>query len=310
MLSSYTLRISVLENCQLRCNYCDPPQKFSNQKLSLSSYQKLACALQTIPIEKIRFTGGEPLLRKELPSIVEIFSEYFPGSKRALTTNGLLFTKRAQSLWQAGLRHITFHLDSLNESRYANLMGKGSVASVLNAIEKAQAIGFETKLNMVVQQSNNDDELLDFLLMAKKYKLEVRFIELMNTGSAQDFVKENFLSGKKIIEKIKSYGEVIAMPRKHASDPAQQFYFSALNVNFGLIASDTQPFCENCNRLRLSASGKLYGCLYDSVGVDLLKEDEKKLEACIKQSVENKESFHPSLNKHRRRLFSMSQTGG
>lgn len=311
MLSfSYSLRLSVLEHCQLRCNYCLPPKPSHNNWLSLEAYQKLARVLRRIPIEKIRFTGGEPLLRKELPEIISIFSDNFPSTKLAMTTNGLLFETQAQALWRAGLRHLTFHLDTLKDERYQKLMGRGKVAQVLSALERARDLGFQLKLNMVVQKEKNDDELWDFLTVFKKYAIQVRFIEMMNTGSAVSFVENNFLSGQKIIEKIKEYSEVISVGRMCPSDPAEQFYVSQLDAKFGLIASDTQPFCGECNRLRMSATGKLFTCLYDSYGADLSSGSEEELYERLIKKIALKESFHPGLEKPHRRLFSMSETGG
>lgn len=311
MLSfAYSLRISVLEHCQLRCNYCLPPKPSHNNWLSLEGYQQLARVLMRIPIDKIRFTGGEPLLRRELPEIISIFSHYFPTTKLAMTTNGLLFKKQAQALWQAGLRHVTFHLDTLKEERYQHLMGPGKVAQVLSALETAKELGLQVKLNMVVQKSKNDDELWDFLTVFKKYAVQVRFIEMMNTGSAVSFVENNFLSGQKIIEKIEEHSEVRNIGRICPSDPAEQFYVSQLDSRFGLIASDTQPFCSECNRLRMSASGKLFTCLYDSQGADLSIGSEEELYERLRKKIALKESFHPGLKKPRRRLFSMSETGG
>lgn len=310
--AQYSLRVSVLELCQLRCGYCLPDNHQKKQSwLSIAQYHKLAKIFSRLVIDKIRFTGGEPLLRKELPEIISAFREHVPSAKLALTTNGLAFKKRALALKEAGLRHITFHLDSLKEERYRALMGPGSVAQVLASVEQAQGLDMKVKLNMVVQKSRNDDELIDFLKFSKFHGVEVRFIEMMNTGSAADFVKKHFLSGKKILADLKEQAGQMELARAHLSDPAERFYASKLGVGFGLIASDTRPFCSDCNRLRLSADGRLLTCLYDPAGLDLgVDGDQEEIFERLMNKIAAKESFHPAQKKPLRRLFSMSQTGG
>jgi len=314
-VKAHTLRVSVLENCQLRCGYClpDAHPNFLAKKhwLNLKNYQKIARVLQNISVGKIRFTGGEPLLRTDLASIVAIFCEAFPAVPLALTTNGLRLDKACgQDLKKAGLASITFHLDTLREQRYEKIMGKGQVISVLSALKLAQDLGFHTKINTVVQKDLNDDELSDFLLFSQKTGVEVRFIEIMNTGSATIFARENFISGQNILDLLARNYSIKARSRTHDSDPAERFFVDELGISFGLIASDTRPFCNNCTRLRLSADGRLHTCLYDSDGTQLMFDgDEETMLACIKNKIARKVSLHPLLHMPRR-IFSMSQTGG
>ncbi len=312
MLPSYSLRISVLELCQLRCSYCLPDNSDRKKSwLSVAHYRKLAKVFSRLDLDKIRFTGGEPLLRKELPEIIAAFREFLPNTTLALTTNGLNFSERAHALHQAGLRNITFHLDTLKEARYPSLMGRGSVAQVVFAIEQAKNLGLAVKLNMVVQKSRNDDEVMDFLLFSKSIEVEVRFIEMMNTGSATDFVKKYFFSGGEILAHIEKQAGLLAVARNNASDPAERFYAIKSGVIFGLIASDTRSFCAHCNRLRLSAEGKLLTCLYDPAGADLAVDaEEAEIFERLMAKITAKESFHPNEKKALRRLFSMAQTGG
>lgn len=312
---SYTLRVSVLEHCQLRCNYCLPPTfsaSFNKTNwLSLDQYEKIATALSKLPIRKIRFTGGEPLFRPELSSIIKIFSQIFFDAELALTTNGLRFLDEKDALLRSGLKQITFHLDTLKNERYARLMGRGSVEAVLNAVEHAQDLGLQTKINVVVQRHLNDDELWDFLLLSQKLSVPVRFIELMNTGSARDFVSQAFISGQEILEKISRFTTVNERGRKELSTPAEEFFAKDLDLTFGLIASDTRPFCAHCNRLRLSADGRLRTCLYEPLGQMLPFKTASfdDLLAAIDDIVARKTSFHPMLKKNQR-AFSMSQIGG
>jgi cyclic pyranopterin phosphate synthase len=307
----FTLRVSVLEQCQLNCGYCLPEAfqeaQLKSQRLKLICYKLFSEALKDFSMQKIRFTGGEPLLRKDLPDIVALFHEALPITPLALTTNGLLFTQQALALKKAGLRSVTFHLDSLKPERFARLMGRGEPSQVIDAIELAQELGFLVKVNCVVQKDLNHDELGDFLRFAKKYSLILRFIELMNTGSAASFVKRHFFSGKAILAEIAQSFHFEARPRDSKSDPSELFFCPELNLNFGLIASDTRPFCSACNRLRLSANGKLFGCLYENHGrpIDFYGD----IRGTILEALENKKSFHPELSSSRR-IFSMAQTGG
>jgi cyclic pyranopterin phosphate synthase len=314
-MKAYTLRISVLENCQLRCGYClpDARPKFLDKKhwLSLADYQKIARVLQDFSLAKIRFTGGEPLLRPDLPQIVSIFSQTLPKIPLALTTNGLRFNKNcAQNLKYAGLSTITFHLDTLVPDRYEKIMGKGQVITVLDALKRAQDLGFKTKINTVVQKDLNSSELREFLLLSKKLGVEVRFIEIMNTGSAAGFVAHNFISGSDILSLLAQDFNLRPLARIHESDPAEGFFVEELGLRFGLIASDTRPFCQNCTRLRLSADGRLHTCLYDNDAEQLnFENDEESIKASIKAKIARKTSLHP-LVQLPRRIFSMSQTGG
>lgn len=317
-IDGYSLRVSVLENCQLRCNYCLPSGFKINRRqknlLSIDAYKKIASAMSNLPIKKIRFTGGEPLIRKDLDEIIKVFRLYLQQSHFALTTNGLLYDSKSQQLKSAGLDSVTFHIDSLKRERYSQLMGGGTPEKVLSAIACAKKLGHAVKINCVVQQGKNDDELIDFLKLSKEISVTVRFIELMNTGSAQNYVAQTFISGRDILEKIAVHTPVESLPREEKSSPAERFYARDWNVEFGLIASDTRPFCNNCNRIRLSATGQLRTCLYEPLGVSLI--DEADINWCEQQIIERiekkialKKSHHPAL-KQERHLFSMSQIGG
>lgn len=308
-----TLRVSVIDNCQLRCSYCLPfgPKNVvpKNHWLKISDYEKLARAFLSLDFQKIRFTGGEPLIRPDLPLIIKVFSDALPKVPLNLTTNSLRFSAVAHELKNAGLCGITFHLDTLKSDRYLRLMGPGSVSVVLQNIALAKTLGFKAKINMVVQKGHNDDELADFLRLSRDLNVEVRFIELMNTGSAKDYVKEAFMSGQEILGVIGKSFHVKALDRASPSDPASRFLAS--DISFGLIASDTMPFCDNCNRLRLSVSGEFRTCLYQPFGkkIDIVGLEEEKIAEELEKIVAKKTSFHPLLRKDRSD-FSMSQLGG
>jgi cyclic pyranopterin phosphate synthase len=279
--------------------------------LTVSHYEAAACALRHIAVDKIRFTGGEPTLRKDLPAIVRAFSKKI-SVPLGITTNGLGFFAMKDALVDAGLSAITFHLDTLKENRYRALMGRGSVQKVKTAIALAKRMDLLVKINVVVQKALNDDELVDFLYFSRAHDVEVRFIEQMNTGFARAHVARTFMSGKEILAAIASSTPIKERQRKDPSAPAEQFYAEELALVFGLIASDTRPFCQACNRLRINADGTIRTCLYEPVGIDVgfgkpLGEDE--LRKNILAAIAMKRSFHPASNLARRD-FAMAQIGG
>jgi len=304
-----TLRVSVLDRCQHRCAYCLPgsvsPFLAPSHWLSVDDYRRIARAFVARGVDKVRFTGGEPLLRRELPEIVAAFRDGIPGSDLAVTTNGLLLTDRLDALVVAGLRRATIHVDSLRPDRYRALMGPGDVGAVLAGALAARRRLAEVKLNVVVQRDRNDDEVGDFLAWSRANAIEVRFIELMST-STNAYTKRAFVSGREIVARATA----TPLPRARPSDPAAR-YESADGVVFGVIASDTEPFCGDCVRMRLTADGRLRGCLYQSSGAslrDALGSDDA-LAAEIARGVAAKRSHHPGTGSAREE-FSMAETGG
>lgn len=311
-----TLRVSVLDRCQYACPYCRPgaidPFFGREELLCGSAYARLAPAFVRAGVTKVRFTGGEPLLRPDLASIVAAFRAASPTLDLALTTNGQLLPRRLGALVDAGLDRATVHVDSLRPDRYRALMSDADVGAVLDGALTAASALREVKINTVVQRGKNDDELLDFLALSACHGVEVRFIELMNTGSAVDYTREVFVSGREIVESIRRARGATAVPRRHAADPAA-LYRTDDGLVFGVIASDTESFCASCNRLRLTADGDLRGCLYQDRGVDLRRAaasgDASAIDDAIRAATLSKRSFHPSVAP-RRLLFSMARTGG
>lgn len=317
-LSSYSLRLSLLEQCQLQCAYCMPghgmPASAHRHWLRAEEHARLAPLFGERGVSKVRFTGGEPLLRPDVADVVRAWRDALPGVELALTTNGLRLPVHVEALARAGLTRITIHLDTLREDRYPRLMGKGAVVTVLEALHLAKSALAEVKFNVVVGRGQNDDEFVSFLELSARTGVEVRFIELMDTGSARDHVARTFLPGAEVIERLRAAGDVRALPRRRASDPAALFHYAPLDVVFGLIASDTQPFCADCDRLRLSAGGLLRGCLYAPSGVNLgealrANVSDDTLASLLDAAIDGKQSFHPSAGRQRV-PFSMADIGG
>lgn len=314
-LLRYSLRVSVLEQCNLACGYCNPgsvtPPSAREKWLSPSSYLRLARLFRARGVVKVHITGGEPLVRADVVDIVASFKEGMPDADLALTTNALrLNAKMIDDLARAGLRRVTVHLDTLRDDRYRALMGDGSPGAVLEAAAHARAaFGSLVKMNVVVQKDRNDDELADFLAMSSRTGIEVRFIELMNTGSADAYTRAVFIPGRDVVARLGAQ----PVARRHASDPAA-LYRSPDGVVFGVIASDTEPFCSDCDRLRLTADGRLRGCLYQSGGIPLgaalaSGASDETIGALLDAGLDDKRSWHPLVAAHRV-PFSMADVGG
>lgn len=314
----FALRVSVTERCGYHCPYCQPTgaaDGASRQRsLTISDYGVLARALRGQPLRKLRFTGGEPLLRADLPAVIGSFRDALPGVPLALTSNGRLLSRRLEELAEAGLGQLTVHIDSLRPRRYRTLMGGGDVDAIVRAAIEAGARLGEVKINMVVQRGRNDDELGAFLTLSRLTGIQVRFIELMNTGSAAGYAGAAFVSGAEIVDTVRRSAGASPVPRSDPRDPAALFRTDD-GVTFGVIASDTMPFCGACDRLRLSAAGSLRSCLYQPMGTDLrpliVADDQRGLAAAFAAVLASKQSFHPTEGSAKRRLpFSMAQIGG
>ncbi|MBS1151084.1 MAG: molybdenum cofactor biosynthesis protein [Myxococcaceae bacterium] len=309
-----TLRVSLLTQCQYDCAYCRPgaltPAVGKSQWLSAAEYGRLARVFAQEEIGRVRFTGGEPLLRPEVVEVVGAFRAAMPGAELALTTNGQLLAAKLPALVEAGLQRATVHVDSLDPERYRALMGDGELEAVLAGVLEAQRVLQQVKLNVVIQEGKNEDEIPDFLAWSRAHRVEVRFIELMNTGSAVGYTRQVFFSGQQILARA---GAVERLPRRNPSDPAA-LYRTADGVTFGVIASDTEPFCADCNRLRLNCAGLLRGCLYQPGGVPLgpaLREGatDRTLGFMLGSAIRAKQSHHPLAGTERAQ-FSMADAGG
>ncbi len=314
-LSSYSLRVSVLEQCQLDCRYCRPGSLSTatdkSRWLTADEHRRLAPLFLARGVSKVRFTGGEPTLRPDLADIIAAWRICASDDTAlALTTNALRVRPLLPQLMSAGLSQLTVHLDTIEQRRVTALMGEGADVDVaIDAMKAARDIGLVVKWNVVVQRGQNDDELMAMLSLARALGVEVRFIEQMNTGSARGYVAETFISGKDIVEMVRG----VSLPRRQPSDPAS-LYRAADGTVFGVIASDTEPFCAACDRLRLSADGRVRGCLYQPGGLPLgaalrAGTDDTGLATLLDAAMVAKESYHP-LSPRVRTPFSMADVGG
>ena len=267
------LRISVTDRCNMRCRYCMPEAEYvwlpRESILTFEELDRLAGIFAGLGVRKLRLTGGEPLLRHDLPALVRRLARHEPIEDLALTTNGILLARSAPALREAGLRRVTVSLDTLRPERMVVFARSARHAEVLEGIAAARAAGFDSvKLNAVVIRGYNDDELLELLEFARANGVEIRFIEYMDVGGATQWDMGQVVSRAEMLERIaERHGRVTPLP-EHDWAPAERFRLEDGTV-FGVIASTTAPFCRTCDRARLTADGTLLLCLYGERGLDL-----------------------------------------
>ncbi|MDY0195880.1 MAG: GTP 3',8-cyclase MoaA [Sulfurovaceae bacterium] len=257
------LRVSVTERCNFRCQYCMPEKPFSwVPHENLLSFEELFLFIKaTIDegVDKIRLTGGEPLLREDLDKFIAMIHDYKPDIDLAITTNGFLLCDAAHKLKIAGLKRLNISLDSLKPDIAAKIAGKDVLHRVVAGIEKALEIGLDVKLNMVPLKGINDNEILDILEYAREKQIKIRFIEYMENTHANNTIEG--MHGREILTKIKEKYTIHALGREGTS-PSFNYRIEENGYEFGLIDPHKHDFCENCNRIRLTAEGHLIPCLY------------------------------------------------
>jgi cyclic pyranopterin phosphate synthase len=267
------LRISVTDRCNLRCRYCMPEAEYQwlprDSILRFEEIDRLAAIFSGLGVSKVRLTGGEPLLRHDLATLVSLLSRHQALTDLALTTNGVLLERQAEALRAAGLRRVTVSLDTLRPERMQQFARSARHADVVAGIEAARHQGFASvKLNTVVIRGFNDDEVLDLLEFARARGLEARFIEYMDVGGATGWSMDQVVSQREILDLIARHHGTVEPLRRTAWAPAERFALRDGTV-FGVIASTTAPFCRTCDRARLTADGTLLLCLYGEEGLDL-----------------------------------------
>jgi cyclic pyranopterin phosphate synthase len=268
-----SLRVSVTDRCNMRCRYCMPEDDYvwlpRESILTFEEIARLVGVFAGLGVHKIRLTGGEPLLRHDLPTLVEMIARNARIGDLAMTTNGLLLAKHAAALQAAGLQRVTVSLDTLRPERMLAFAKSARHADVLEGIAAARRAGFaKLKLNSVVIRGFNDDELADLIEFARARDAEVRFIEYMDVGGATRWSMDQVVSQREILEVLRRrYGPIEPL-RDDTRAPAERFRLPD-GATFGIIASTTAPFCRTCDRSRLTADGTWLLCLYAGQGVDL-----------------------------------------
>lgn len=273
------LRISVTDRCNLRCPYCMPHENtgacysFLARKdiLTFEEIARVARITQRLGAQKARLTGGEPLLRSQLPALVEMLAAIQGLQDIALTTNGILLPRYADAMKAAGLGRLTVSLDSLDPSIFAHMSGGlADVSDVLSGIEAAQNAGFTSiKINTVVKRGVNESGVLDLVRWCKARGLTIRFIEYMDVGTRNRWKMDDVVPSLDLKERIEEHLPLISLKPRHPGETAARYGFAGGSGEVGFVSSVTQPFCGDCTRLRLSAEGRLYTCLFATEGVDI-----------------------------------------
>ena len=266
------LRVSVTDRCNLRCAYCMPEQDYvwlpRGDVLQFEEIDALIDVFLAEGVDKVRLTGGEPLLRRDMPVLVRQLAKRPQIRDLAMTTNGVLLADSAAALREAGLHRLTVSLDTLRHDRFAALARFDELDRVKSGIAAAVSVFGELKIDSVVIRGVNDDELIDLLEFGRDHNAEVRFIEYMDVGGATQWSMDRVVSKAEILERLgQHYGPAVPL-HEESSAPARRYRLPDGTV-FGIIASTTAPFCADCDRSRLTADGMWYLCLYGAEGIDL-----------------------------------------
>ena len=259
--------------CNLRCQYCMPEEGVEKKRhedlLTFEEIYQVVEACVPLGINKIRITGGEPLVRKGIVGLIEKISQIETIQDLAMTTNGILLKKYAKALKKAGLNRVNISLDSLNEEKYRRITRGGNLKDVLQGIEAAREEGlFPIKINVVLMGDLNTDEIEDFAMWTMKEPIEIRFIELMPIGQAASWAKNNFVSNDFVKTELK---ELIPLEPEDPSSPARYYKLPGAKGKIGLINPISSHFCMYCNRIRMTADGKLKPCLHSNQEIDIKK---------------------------------------
>jgi GTP 3',8-cyclase len=267
------LRVSLTDRCNFRCFYClphgEPPIAPKEKMLSYEEIEYVCDIFVSLGIEKIRLTGGEPMLRRDIETIIRKLTRLKTAGLQdlALTTNGYYLPERAQSLKDAGLDRVTISLDSLKRDVFKRMTGVDVLDKVLAGIAAAKSANLEPiKINAVIVRGHNEDEVADFAAFAREYDVKMRFIEFMPLDSGHDWAREDVVSGKEIRERISERFPLVRVEVARGSDTSSRYRFAdGAPGEIGIIAPVTEPFCGACSRIRLTADGQIRTCLFSTV---------------------------------------------
>ena len=295
------LRISVTDRCNLRCLYCAPvrPQQIPKDNLlTLEEIERLVCIGIGLGIRKVRLTGGEPLVRKGVPGLIQRLCGMESLEDVSLTTNGTLIHRYADQLLEAGLSRLNISLDTLDRRKYKEPTGVDLFSQVWDGLHMALGLGFDPiKINMVVMKGFNDNEIEQMAALSTKHPVHVRFIEYMPIGTDPSVSHHYFVPVSEIENRLRQMGRLVPVARREIDGPASRYRFEGAPGEVGLISAMSAHFCGSCNRLRLTADGKLRPCLLADSHVDLFeavrgKATDEVLVDTFKEAVRLKEKRH------------------
>lgn len=277
------LRISITDRCNLRCKYCMPPQGIEAKKkdrlLNYEQIVKIVSAGVETGIRKVRITGGEPLVRSEIINLIQMLSKISDLEEISMTTNGVLLAEYAKSLKEAGLDRVNISLDTLDRVKYREITNKDNFDKVIRGLKEVLKLGFDpVKINTVVMKGVNDNELMDFVDLSYNQPLHVRFIEFMPLGASKEQYQARYISLQDLKEKIRSKVDLTPVTLE-GNGPANYFSIPKGKGTLGFINPISHKFCSDCNRLRLTADGKLIPCLDANVEVDLNDHEDKEFKS-------------------------------
>jgi cyclic pyranopterin phosphate synthase len=268
------LRISVTDRCNFRCTYCMPFDEYAwiekQEILTFEEIARLAKLFVSLGADKIRLTGGEPLVRRDLDKLIAKLSSLEGLNDLCLTTNGSLLCEQAEALARAGLKRINVSIDTLDPEKFRRITRRGDLARVLDGLSAARRAGLSPiKINAVIERGVNDDDIIPLVEFAREHEFGVRFIEYMDVGNSNNWISDRIVSKREIIERVNARFPLEEVGRDQASAPSMDYRFKDGGGDVGVIASVTEPFCSSCTRARLTADGKLVTCLFSDSGHDL-----------------------------------------
>ena len=325
------LRISVTDRCNFRCDYCMPKEIFGDdytflpkdELLTFEELTRISKIYAQLGVKKIRITGGEPLLRRNLYKLVEQLNLIDGIEDIGLTTNGLLLKKHGKNLYQAGLRRINVSLDAIEDNVFQEINNRNIKAStILEQIDYAISIGFEVKVNVVIQKGVNDNQIIPMIDYFKNKNIEVRFIEFMDVGNDNGWNFNKVVTKEEMLNMIEQHFEISPVAPKYYGEVAKYFRHKDNDAQFGLITSVSESFCSTCTRARLSSDGKFYGCLFaSSEGFDVkalirngatdddLKAQFKRLWSIRNNQYSDKRTMQ-TIENNRKKKINMNYIGG
>lgn len=296
------LRVSVTDRCNLRCRYCMPEEGVENIGhsgiLSLEQIDRVVRVAAKLGVRKVRLTGGEPLVRKNIEQLIGSISQNIEIEDIGLTTNGILFSAMAKELRKAGLKRVNFSLDSLKPERFHYMTRCGELSAVMAAIQQALSLEMTpVKINVVIIHGFNDDEILDFARLAAENPLHVRFIELMPIGDLPFFQAERLMGVDAVKNVITERYELLKGPTVRGSGPAKSYNIRSGKGSIGFISPMSHHFCCECNRIRMTADGKIRGCLFGKREINLKSAlqnqlDDREILELIARAIREKPNRH------------------
>ncbi len=296
------LRLSVTDRCNFKCVYCKPQLLGQwvqrSELLTFEELERLAKIFVSLGIQKIRITGGEPLVRHEVERLIERISRIEGVRDLCMTTNAYILAEKVDALKRAGLQRVSISLDTLNPQKFTAITGEDSFQKVLDGIDAAIEAGLHpVKVNAVIMRDVNDDELIDFAQFARQKQVVFRFIEFMPLDADHRWARDRVVTMEEMIRTISAFGRLARLPSNSVSETARRFQFEDGRGEIGIVAPVSEPFCGHCSRVRLTADGKIRTCLFSILEHDvraLLRggADDEIIKSYIRGVVDQKEERH------------------